>query len=159
MRPGVGRQRRVGDVVPTQSLDAPGAGHTFGISDDDEFQQQLRIIGRTAVAIVLTVDFKGRKIGYAADQPGDGIIETAGEDLLVKDYRNHLHLIVDLVLIARHDRFHTGLIYDALLSNRRYSIASTLSSRGNQRCKARRDRCGSGHSVCSYWSSALFCLI
>ena len=100
--PQVRGQGHEDDVLPAQGLDAAAAGDAFGIGQDDDLQQQPGVIGRSAVVVVAVILVEGAQLELFIDQPGKGVLEAAGQDLLLIGHGDHLHLIVVVVYVSRH---------------------------------------------------------
>jgi len=100
--PAVGRERHEDHVLATECFDLAATGDPPRIGQQHDLQQNRRIIGRATCFIVLELGVEDAQVEFVVDQEVDGVLEGAGENLVLKSHRQQHGLIVIVIDKAGH---------------------------------------------------------
>ena len=95
-------QRFKDDVGFTAPLDLAAGGDAFGVSEQNDLQQDGGIVGQAAGVVVAIFRVKNRQIQLVFNQVVNGVFKSAGLELLSVVDDNHRILVVVVVLETRH---------------------------------------------------------
>jgi len=98
----VGRDRHEDHVLAAECLDLAAAGDAARVGQQHDLQQNRRSVGRAARRIILELGIEDTQIEFIIDQVMDGVLEGAGENLVLKSDRQQHRLMVIVIDKAGH---------------------------------------------------------
>ena len=117
---GQGLEQNIGLAAP---LDLAAGGNAFGVGEQNDLQQDGRIVGQAACSVISTARVKYRQIQLVFNQVMNGVLERAWLELLLVVDHHHAVLAVVVGLEAWHATLLVGL--PKCYQIRGFSTAST----------------------------------
>jgi len=89
------------DVLPAGGFNLAAADDAATIGEQDDLEEDGGIEGGGTFAVVLVAGVESGEVEFVVDQIAQGVLETAGLDLLVEIHRQQFQAFVDW-FVARH---------------------------------------------------------
>ena len=81
------------DVFAASLFDLAGTDHAFGVSQQDDLEQDFGMDGGSAGLVVVVAGVEDREVKAFFDQFADGVFERAGDNLVLQGNGQHDQLI------------------------------------------------------------------
>lgn len=93
------------DVLMAGALDLARTEHAFGVSQQDDLEQDLGMDGGRAGQVVLVALIEDRQIDVLVHQPVEGVLESPWHELVLERNGEHDHLIFIAWFVFCHGGF------------------------------------------------------